>query len=88
MESSLANLRGKQDLGNSVVAASVTGALYKSTGICPHFIYIASRVCTVIGGTRAMLVAAGLGCVVIGCLHASKMILGQNGAPATIFDYT
>ena len=32
MESALGYARGKQDLGNSVVAAAITGALYKSAG--------------------------------------------------------
>ncbi len=32
LESALGHLRGKQDLGNSLISAAVTGALYKSTG--------------------------------------------------------
>lgn len=31
MESCIGHLRGKRDVGNSVVAAAITGALYKST---------------------------------------------------------
>lgn len=32
MESAIGFARGKQDLANSIVAASLTGALYKSLG--------------------------------------------------------
>ena len=34
MESLVGHLRGTQDVGNGLAAASVTGILYKSTGVC------------------------------------------------------
>ena len=38
LESLIGHYRGKKDIGNSLAAAAITGALFKSTGeIVPHY---------------------------------------------------
>ena len=40
LESLIGHYRGKKDIGNSLAAAAITGALFKSTGeIVPHYLF-------------------------------------------------